>query len=229
MKFTRFSLLLLLAGSLFLTACGGDDSSESTSGNSDTTASAMTDSSANETVTEAPAIDPSTMDSAAVEEAAAETMAGKGPMGPDEYNLFLGFEMEGFTWKEKYRNQASSKGVYMITGTYDNGDATYIDVEMEGCDSKLCRRPSLSKFKKYYSNLGTKTKFWEDEIKGRKVFFYSLEDAWDDKHALTIAGTSYQRESRFTAKAIEVVTGDVGNRREELKAEIEKLFSRLPG
>ncbi|MEM0999675.1 MAG: hypothetical protein AAGN35_21635 [Bacteroidota bacterium] len=230
MKFTRLLFVLLMVSGLSLTGCGGTDNgnAEGTT-TADSTASGTDSTGSDLSAADTPAIDPASLDSAALEEAAEETMAGKGPMTAGEYNLFLGFDMEGYSWKEKYRNQASTVGVYMVTGTYDNGTGTYIDVEMEGCDSKLCRRPTLNKFKKYYANLGPKAKFWEDELKGRKVFFYALEDAWDDKHALTIAGTSYQRESRFTAKAIEVVTGDPGVRKEELKKEIEKLFSRLPG
>jgi hypothetical protein len=228
MKLTR--LFAFLLSGLMLTACGGGSDS---SGNNSGDTLPLADSALNMGIeeVEAPTLDVSKMDSAALEEAAEVALASKGPMKPDEYNLFIGFPIDGFTWKEKYRNQGSTKGIYLVTGTYDNGAGTYIDIEMEGCDNDLCLRPNLSKFKKNYLHLGPKTKFWEEEIKGRKVFFYSLEDAWDDKHALTIAATGYQRESRFTAKAIEVVTGDaaVKTRTEELKEQIRKLFGRLPG
>jgi hypothetical protein len=230
MKLTRLFVLFSLLGGLMLTACGGD-STESDQSSADSLP--LADSAIGEIVeqVEAATFDVASLDSAQLEQAAEVALASKGPMKPDEYNLFLGFPIEGFTWKEKYRNQSSSKGVYMVTGTYDNGAATSIDIEIEGCDSDLCKRATLGKFKKEYARLGAKTKFWEEEIKGRKVFFYSLEDAWDDKHALTIGGTGYQRESRFTAKAIEVVTGDaaVKTRTDELKEQIRKLFGRLPG
>ena len=231
MKLTRLFVLFSLLCGMMLTACGGDSTDSGSASSNDSLP--MADSTGGEVVekVEAATIDVASLDSAELEEAAVVALASKGPMKPDEYNLFLGFPIEGFTWKEKYRNQSSSKGVYMVTGTYDNGAATSIDIEMEGCDNDLCKRPTMGKFKKEYARLGSKTKFWEEEIKGRKVFFYSLEDAWEDKHALTIAGTGYQRESRFTAKAIEVVTGDeaVKTRTDELKEQIRKLFGRLPG
>lgn len=228
MKNTHIFALLFLCFSLSLTACGDEKASETDKPDTATAASATN--AAPEGTGNATALPP-VEETTDPEAAAAEVMAGKGPMSAEEYNRFLGFDMEGYTWKEKYRNQASTKGVYMVTGTYSDGQGVYIDVELEGCDSDHCVKPSLKKFEKYYRNLGTKAKFWEEELGGRAVYFYSLDDAWDNKHTLTIAGTSYQRESRYMVKAIEVVAGDgeLATRKETLKGEIRKVFENLPG
>ncbi|HHG84438.1 MAG TPA: hypothetical protein ENJ82_06800 [Bacteroidetes bacterium] len=228
MNINRFIVLFALTIGLLVTGCSGQDKSEDTSSTDPTNTGETT---VSESTNNSEAEVSSPPETADVEVAAEAVMAGKGPMAADEYNNFIGFEMPGYSWKEKYRNQASTKGVYMVTGTYTGESGLLMDVELEGCDSDHCLKPSLKKFKNYYSNLGSKAKFWKEDLGGRTVYFYSLDDAWDNKHAITIAGTSYQRESRYMVKGIEVITGDeeLTSRTEMVIAEIRKMFKKLPG